>query len=77
MVLRKVWKEKKIKINIFKKATKELLYLCSRQLNFPFNGNVYVQCNEVAMCHSVRPIPASIFMTPLNIVAALRLCPYN
>ena len=39
MVLRKVWKEKKIKINIFKKAAKELLYLCSRQLNFPFNSN--------------------------------------
>ena len=39
MVLKKVWKEKKIKINIFKKAAKELLYLCSRQLNFPFNSN--------------------------------------
>ena len=77
MVLRKVWKEKKIKINIFKKAAKELLYLCSRQLNLPFNSNFYVQCNEVAMCQSIRPIPGNIFMAPLNIVATLRLCPYN
>ena len=35
-ILKKVYNEKKIQINIFKRVLKELLYLCNRQLHFFF-----------------------------------------
>ena len=42
-VLRKVHNENKIQINIPKTVLKELLYLCTKQLHFTFNNNIYIQ----------------------------------
>ena len=62
-ILKKVYDEKKIQTNIPKRLLKESLYLCTKQLQFTFNNNIYIQCDGVAMGYPLGPLLANIFMT--------------
>ena len=62
-ILKKVYDKKKIQTNIPKRLLKESLYLCTKQLHFTFNNNIYIQCDGVAMGYPLGPLLANIFMT--------------
>ena len=62
-ILKKVYDKKKIQTNIPKRLLKESLYLCTKQLQFTFNNNIYIQCDGVAMGYPLGPLLANIFMT--------------
>ena len=49
IILRKVYKEKKIKTNIRKENIKKLLFICTQGLLFQFNGEMYAQIDSVMM----------------------------
>ena len=48
---------------------KELLNLCTKSVPFPFDGNIYLQNDGVAMGSPLEPVLANIFMVELERVA--------
>ena len=44
---------------------KELLLLCSKNVHFTFNNDIYQQCDGVAMGSPMGPVIAGIFMVEL------------
>ena len=47
--LKKLHHEKKTQICIPKALLKKLLYLCTKDIHFTFNNNIYIQCDGVSM----------------------------
>ena len=45
---------------------KELLYLCTKNVHFSFNNNIYIHNDGVAMGLTLGPILANIFMVELE-----------
>ena len=66
IILKKVYDEKVIKTTIHKPIMKELLYLCTKHVHFMFNGEIYIQCDGVAMGSPLGPLLANIFMIALE-----------
>ena len=76
IILRKIFDERKIETNITRSVMKELLLLCTKKLLFTFNGDIYIQLNEVSLDSLLWPLLANVFMFPLkeSIVPALKDC---
>ena len=51
---------------ILKKEMKELLHLCTENLHFIFNGEIFIQIDGVTMGSPLGPILANIFMVELE-----------
>ena len=49
IILRKVYDENKIVTTIPRSILKELLYPCTKHVHFKSNGEIYIQCDGVAM----------------------------
>ena len=45
---------------------KELLLLCTKNLNFTFSGQIFIQVDGVAMGSPLAPLLADIFMIELE-----------
>ena len=75
-IFKKVYDEKKIQTNIPKTVLKGDLYICTKQLHFTFNNNIYIQCDGVAMGSPLGPLLANIFMTSLqeDLTPTLKSC---
>ena len=56
IILRKVDIDKEINTNIPKKEMKELPHLCTKNVHFIFNGEVYILINGVAMGFPLGPV---------------------
>jgi hypothetical protein len=78
IILEKVYNEKLIKTRIKKENMKELLLLCTKDVPFTSNDEVFVQVDGVMMGSPLGPLFANIFMCELEneIVPKLenRLC---
>ena len=57
---------REINIDISRSEMKELLYLCTRNVHFSFDNNIYIQNDGVAMASPLGPILANIFMVELE-----------
>ena len=57
---------KKIKASIPKNIIRELVYLCTKEVHFMFNDEIYIQSDGVAMGSPLGPLLANIFMTSLE-----------
>ena len=66
IILRKVYDEKKIKTKIKKCDMRNLLYLCTKDVPFMFNGELYLQIDGVMMGSPLGAIFANIFMCELE-----------
>ena len=55
---------------------KELLLLCSKNVHFTFNNDIYQQCDGVAMGSPLGPVIAGIFMVELARTLLPRLIEY-
>ena len=45
-----------------KREMKERLYLCTTNVQFSFNNEIYMQNDDVAMSSPLRPVLANIFI---------------
>ena len=81
IIIKKVYEERKIKINIPKTVLKQLLCLCTKYLHFTFNDEIYTQIDSVAMGSPLGSLLANIFMISLeeNVIMclSLSLCNYK
>ncbi len=66
IILRKVYQEKLVKTKIKWKDMKKLLYLCTKEGHFTFNGETYVQIDGVMMGSPLGSLIANIFMCELE-----------
>ena len=61
-ILDRVYRNKEIFTDIPQKYTKTLLLLCTKQVHFTYNKQIYSQKDGVAMGSPIGPILANIFM---------------
>jgi hypothetical protein len=57
-----ICKEKKLELPIHLESLKELLLICTKDMQFIFDGQVYCQLDGVAMGSPLGPILANIFL---------------
>ena len=60
IILSKLYQEKKIKISIPKKILRELSYVCTKEVPFMFNDEIYIQSVVVAMYSPIESLLANI-----------------
>ena len=66
IILAKVYDENKIDTKIPTSILKELLYLCTKHVQFKFNNEIYIQCHGIAMGLPLGPLLANIFTISLE-----------
>ena len=66
IILRRIYDDNELYTNISKKEIKELLLLCTKNVDFTFNNVIYQQCDGVAMGSPLGPVIAGIFMVELE-----------
>ena len=73
IIIKKVYKEKRIKTKIKAGKLRKLLYLCTKEGHFTFNDETYVQTDGVMMGSPLGSLIANIFMCELetNIIPKL------
>ena len=76
VILRRIYNENEIHVNIKRSEMKELLLLCTKNVHFMFNNNIYQQCDRIAMGSPLEPVIAGIFMVELERTLLARLTEY-
>ena len=66
VILDKIFKEKLITTKLSRDNFKQLLELCTKEMHFSFNGDIYKQKDGVAMGNPLGPVLANIFMVELE-----------
>lgn len=66
IILDKVYQEKLIKTKISRETLNALLHLCTKEVHFTFNEEIYQQLDGVAMGSPLGPLFANIFMSELE-----------
>ena len=66
IILKRIYINKEITTNIPKQEMKELLFLCTKNVHFTFNNQIYIQLDGVAMDSPLGPVLANIFMVELE-----------
>ena len=66
VILKRIYNENKIHTNIKRLEMKEVLLLCTKNVHFTFNNDVYQQCDGVAMGSPLGLVIAGIFMVVLE-----------
>ena len=76
VILRRIYNENEIHTNIKRSEMKELLLLCTKNVHFTFNNDIYQQCDGVAMGSPFGPVIAGIFIVELESTLLSRLAEY-
>ena len=66
VILKRIYEKNEIQTNIKKNEMKQLLFLCTENVHFSYNGIIYQQCDRVAMGSPLGPVLAGIFMVHLE-----------
>ena len=66
VILRRVYTQREIETNITKKELKDLLILCMKNVQFSFNGKLYLQKDGIAMGSLLGLVIAGTFMVELE-----------
>ena len=66
ILFQQIYIDKEINTNETKKELKEVILLCTKDVNFTYNNLMYKQVDVVAMRSPLRPFLAGIFMVELE-----------
>ena len=66
IILRRIYTNHELTTSLTKKEMKELLLLCTKNVHFTFNQQIYIQVDAVAMGSPVVPLLADTFMIELE-----------
>ena len=66
LILEKICRDKVIKTKLKREELRNLLEICTKEMHFSFNGEIYKQVNGVAMGSPLGPVIANIFMAELE-----------
>ena len=66
LILEKIYRDKVIKTKLKREELRNLLEICTKEMHFSFNGEIYKQVNGVAMGSPLGPVIANIFMAELE-----------
>lgn len=61
IILKRIYTNKEIKTNIPKQQMKELLILCTENVHFSYNNEIFIQTDGVAMGSPLGPVLAGIY----------------
>ena len=74
LIIKRIYDNHEINTNISRKEAKGLLILCTKNVNFSLDGQIYIQCDGVAMGSPFNPVVVGIFMVELERKLILQLC---
>ena len=66
IILRRIYDDKEINTDISRTDMKQLLLICTKDVHFTFNNEIYKQKDGVAMGSPLGPVLAGIFMVELE-----------
>ena len=66
VILRRTYTNHELTTSLIKKEMKELLLLCTKNVRFTFNEQIYIQVDGVAMGSPLAPLLPEIFMIELE-----------
>ena len=66
VILKRIYDENEVNTNIPKQQMRDLLLLCTKNVHFSYNGDIYTQADGVAMGSPLGPVLAGIFMVELE-----------
>ena len=66
IILRRIYEMKKIITDIPKCTIRELLYVCTKKVNFTFKNKIYIKNVGVAIGPPLDPVLANVFMIKLE-----------
>ena len=66
IILRRIYTNHELTTSLTKKEMKEILLLCTKNVHFTFNGQIYIKVDRVAMRCPLAPLLAHIFMIELE-----------
>ena len=66
MILNMIYNNREIDTDITQNEMKKLLYLCTKNVHFSFDNNIYLQNNGIAMESPLGPILTNIFLFELE-----------
>ena len=66
IILRRIYTNHELTTSLTKKEMKDILLLCTNNVHFVFNGQIYIQVDGIAMGSPLAPLLADIFMIELE-----------
>ena len=66
VILKRIYDENEVNTNIPKQQMRDLLLLCTKNVHFSYNEDIYTQTDGVAMGSPLGPVLAGIFMVELE-----------
>ena len=66
LTIKRIYDNHEINTNISRKEMKYLLILCTKNAHFSLDGQIYIQCDGVAMGSPLGPVLVGIFMVELE-----------
>ena len=66
LVLERIYNKGELVTNITRSEMKEMLLLCTKNVHFSYNHDIYIQRDDVAIGSPLGPVLAGIFMVNLE-----------
>ena len=73
VIIKQIFEDHEITTIVTKSQMKKLLTLCTKNVHFSFNNDIYVQIDGVAMGSPLGPVTANIFMVELETTLVSKL----
>ena len=73
VIIKQIFEDHEITTIVTKSQMKKLLTLCTKNVHFSFNNDIYIQIDGVAMGSPLGPVTANIFMVELETTLVSKL----
>ena len=73
IIIKRIFEDHEITTIFTKSEMKKLLTLCTKNVHFSFNNDIYIQIDGVAMGSPLGPVTANIFMVELETTLVSKL----
>ena len=73
VIIKRIFEDHEITTIFTKSEMKKLLTLCTKNVHFSFNNDIYIQIDGVAMGSPLGPVTANIFMVELETTLVSKL----